>query len=112
MQSITKLVEDNVFETEMMGIKIRLDTGSDNKTNLSPVENLLPSLASCSAIDVIEIIKKKRKEVRALEVITNATRRNEPVPKIITAFHLIFVLTSSDATDKDMEQAVTLSMDK
>jgi putative redox protein len=112
MQSITKLVADDIFETEMNGIKVRLDTGSDNKINLSPVENLLPSIASCSAIDVVEIIKKKRKQVGGLEIITNATRREQPIPKIITEFHLTFVLTSADATDKDLQQAVTLSMDK
>jgi putative redox protein len=112
MNSVTTYISDNLFETEMNGIKVKLDTGSDNKQNLSPVENMLPSIASCSAIDVVEIIKKKRKEIRNLDVRTEAKRRTEPLPKIITDFHLTFSLTSSDASEKDLEQAVRLSMDK
>lgn len=112
MESVTRLVSDNVFETEMNGIKVKLDTGSEQKENLSPVENILPSIASCSAIDVVDILKKKRKEVRELVIETQAERRQEPLPKIITDIKLKFIVTSADATDKDVEQAVRLSMDK
>ena len=37
-------------------------------------ETLLIALASCSSVDVVEILEKKRKKLTFLEVITNGER--------------------------------------
>ncbi|MCB0278460.1 MAG: OsmC family protein [Calditrichaeota bacterium] len=111
-QATTKMIDDNLFETTLNDQKIVLDTGSKPKQSQSPVEVLLSAIGSCSSIDVAEIIKKKRKTVGALEVKINAKRRTEPLPKLITEFNLHFILTSHDAEEKELKQAVELSVDK
>ena len=110
--SRTKFVSENQFETDINGKKVTLDTGSGDDKYQSPVEVLLSALASCSAIDVIEIIRKKRKTVENLEIEINADRREEPYPKILTKIHAKFILTSPDAEELDLKQAVELSIDK
>jgi putative redox protein len=112
MKAVTRNIGENLFESEINGIKLKLDTGSAEKSNQSPVEAVLSALASCSSIDVLDIIKKKRKTVIDLTVESEGQRRQEPFPRIFEHIHLHFKLTSPDTEMNDLEQAVKLSMDK
>jgi putative redox protein len=112
MKATTKLVSNNLFETDINGIKVLLDTGSKDRKNQSPPEVLLSALASCSAIDIVDIIEKKRKTVAGLTVHIDAERRTEPFPRIFTSINLLFRLKSPNANLQELEQAVKLSMEK
>ncbi len=103
---------DNLFESEIKGQKVLMDTGSPERAGQSPLELLLSAISGCASVDVVEIIRKKRMTVNGLEVQVQADRREEPYPRIFTRIALHFVLNSPDATDKALEQAVKLSMDK
>jgi putative redox protein len=108
----TQFIAENQFETEINGKKVILDTGSGVNKYQSPVEVLLSALASCSAIDVIEILRKKRKTVEDFKIEINADRRTEPFPKVLTEIHAKFIIKSPDTEEADLKQAVELSMDK
>ena len=43
-------------------------SGQKNGIGVSPSQMLLIALASCSAVDVVEILEKKRKKLTMLEV--------------------------------------------
>lgn len=110
--SVTTYIEDNIFEGVVDGQKVIMDTGSPEKRGQSPMELLLSAVSGCASVDVVEIIKKKRKDVTSFKVEVEANRRSEPFPKIYTDMHITFILESKDATQSDLEQAVELSMGK
>ena len=77
----------------------------------SPMEVLLESLAACSMMDIVGILKKKRREVVRLTADVDADRATEH-PKVFTAIRIVYRLRSSDCTMADFERAIALSMDK
>lgn len=76
----------------------------------SPVEALLVSLASCAAIDVVEILGKRRTPASALIVRADFSRAAEP-PRRLTDVHLRFQVESASERSH-VERAVELSFTK
>ena len=76
-----------------------------------PMEGLLSSLCACTSMDVLSILRKKRREIVAYEVEAEGTQA-ETHPRIFTKIHLRFQLVSPDATLLDFERSIELSQDK
>jgi putative redox protein len=73
----------------------------------SPVDAVLVALASCSAIDVVEILEKRRTPPGSLSVSVGFSRAATP-PRRVTAAHLTFrVATASERAH--VERAIELS---
>lgn len=73
----------------------------------SPVDSILVALASCSAIDVVEILEKRRTPPTSLSVSVAFSRAPVP-PRRVTAAHLTFrVATASERAH--VERAIELS---
>jgi putative redox protein len=53
-------------------------SGQKNGIGVSPSQMLLVALASCSSVDVVEILKKKRMKLTLLEVTTSGEQDPEP----------------------------------
>jgi putative redox protein len=83
------------------------DGGGENSAP-TPMEVMLESLAACTYMDVISIIRKKRRTVNDL-VVHAQGERAEKHPKVYTKVHLIYELHSQDAEASDLERAVQLS---
>ena len=77
----------------------------------TPMEVVLEALASCSIMDVVSIIRKKRKQIDGLDVFVEGTRAEEH-PKVFTKAHIIYELKSPDAELQDLERSVELSQEK
>ena len=86
-------------------------SGQKEGIGVSPSETLLIALASCSSVDVIEILKKKRKTVTLLEVTTHGERDPNP-PWAYHKIHLKYRLGGHGLTDKAVAQAIQLSQEK
>ena len=84
---------------------------ADEGVGMKPSELLLVGLASCSSVDVVEILQKKKKDLRDLEVLVEAEQEKEN-PWTFRKFHLTYVITGSGITEKDAAQAIQLSQDK
>ncbi|MCL5991423.1 MAG: OsmC family protein [Bacteroidetes bacterium] len=100
-----------IIGTSELGFETVFDThpsvgGED--TAPAPMEVFLQAMAACSFMDVVSIIRKKRKEVIGLDIKAEAVRATTH-PKVITDVHLTFVLTSPDAEQGDLDRAVELS---
>ena len=76
-----------------------------------PMETLLAGLAGCSSIDVLNILRKQRQEVRDLQVRVEADRDSEQIPSLFTAIRIHFTVFGDIPQDR-VERAVKLSMDK
>lgn len=76
----------------------------------SPVDTLLVSLGACSAIDVVDILEKRRTPVEALTVLMHFSRAPTP-PRRLTEVEVRYtVATASEALH--VERAVELSFEK
>jgi putative redox protein len=77
---------------------------------LKATDMLLMSAASCSAYDVVLILKKQKENLEGLEVICSGQRASEP-PQKFTHIHLKYILKGNlDAGN--VEKAIQLSEDK
>jgi len=93
-----------------VSIDEKVDDGG-NGAATGPMELMLMSLAGCSAMDVISILKKRRVENLRLEIDVKAERREE-YPRIFTNIHLKYIVTGKDIKEKDVARAIQLSEDK
>jgi putative redox protein len=88
---------------------IVVDAG-DDKTANGPMELVLIGLCSCTAVDVVSILKKKREPFTTVEVRAEAERAAEP-PRVYTEIKLIYKVGGKIAR-KAVEDAVRLSEEK
>lgn len=82
----------------------------NSRTGPSPVTLMLQSVAACVGIDVVDILRKGRQELRGLTVEVEAERRDEH-PRWVTALFLRFYIEGDVALQKG-ERAVDLALEK
>ncbi|MCA9994446.1 MAG: OsmC family protein [Anaerolineales bacterium] len=75
---------------------------------LKPSDMLVLSLASCSAYDVVMILKKQRQDVTGVYISAEATQAPEP-PYQFTHIHLHYTIKGNDLNPKKVERAIDLS---
>ncbi len=83
----------------------------DEGVGMKPSELLLVALASCTAVDVVEILAKKRINLVSLEINAQAEQESDP-PWTFRKIHLSYKLKGNNLTAKDVETAINLSEEK
>lgn len=115
MKARIKWVEERTFVGESgSGHKIVLGTasGPEGKTpGPSPMELMLIGAGGCSAYDVVHILEKGREPVEDCSVELDADRAEED-PKVFTRIHMHFVVKGRGLSEKKVERAVALSLEK
>jgi len=102
---------DNVYEaTSESGKTITLDADAEHKHGPSPMEAVLMALCSCTSVDVVEILRKKRQQLTGLRVSARAERA-ENAPRVFTHILLTYAV-SGKLSRKAVEDAVSLSKNK
>lgn len=81
------------------------------KEAFSPMQLVLTATGACAAVDIVQILKKKRKTVIDLQIEAAGVRREE-LPKRFTHIQLRFILTSPDTSVEEFEKVVKLSVEK
>ena len=76
-----------------------------------PMELLLMSLASCSAIDIILILKKQNQNPDSFEISVEGKRREDDIPAIFESIHIQYTF-AGDLNENKVSRAIELSMDK
>jgi len=77
----------------------------------SPMELVLIALASCSAMDVISILKKKREKLTGLEVRISGDRA-ETDPRVYTAVRIHYIFEGKGLSEIACRKAIDLSQEK
>jgi putative redox protein len=77
----------------------------------SPTEYLLISQAGCTAIDVVELLKKMRQTLDHIEIETEGHRASDQVPKIFNHIHLHYKLYG-DIHPLKAGKAISMSIEK
>jgi putative redox protein len=96
------------------GFKVPLGTdldigGADD--GFRPLELMAVSLAGCTAMDVISILRKKRQDVTAFEVKVHADRAIEH-PKVFTRSVITYIITGHSLDEQAVRRAIELSKTK
>ena len=78
---------------------------------MKPSDMLLIALSSCTAVDVVSILEKKRMPISSLEITTTAEQDVDP-PWTFRKIHLKYALSGKGLTEKAVAQAIELSEEK
>jgi putative redox protein len=79
---------------------------------MKPSELLLVSLASCTAVDVVSILQKKRVKLTGLSVEASAEQADEGWPRPYNEFNIHYVVTGIGIKEDDIRKAIELSEGK
>jgi putative redox protein len=101
---------DSVYEAVSENNKIIFDTDSAHAHGASPVQAVLMALCTCTSVDVVSILKKKRQEITGLRVSAEAERAMDP-PQVFTKIKLTYNIRGK-VDRKAAEDAVSLSKNK
>ena len=115
MEARVKWHENAVFVAESgSGHAIVVDGPAEiGGRNLGPrpMELMLMSVGSCSAVDIVQILKKARQPVAGCEVKVSGERADTD-PKVFTKIHLHFVVSGEGLSENHVRRAVQLSAEK
>lgn len=105
-----KWAGEHRFDTSRPGGPVARLDGS-GKTGQSPPETLLSALASCSAIDIVDILAKRRTPVASLEVDV-VGERVDAVPPRFSHITLGFRISGQGIEREQAERAIVLAVTK
>ena len=112
MQAKVNWQENMVFTgTSDAGFNIQLDAKKDvggEGKGILPMELMALSLAGCTAMDVISILRKKRQDVTDFEVRVDADRA-ETHPKVFTGATVEYLVTGHSVDEKAVLRAIELT---
>lgn len=111
-KATVQLKGDNLFSvTTPSGHSMTLDTDHERNSAPTPMELLLVALGSCTAVDVISILRKKRQEVTDYRVEVRGERREEH-PRSFKRMEVHHIVTGRNVSEQSVAQAIELSEQK
>ncbi len=113
MKIVTKMLEDEVYEASNdAGHTVTIDMREASiKKHQSPTELLLSSLAGCGAVDIVIMLKKRKKTIISFVIETVGIRRDE-TPRKFMDIHCRYIVTSPDVELEELEKFAKLSLEK
>lgn len=107
---VARWVEGEAFDTGQPGHStVRID--GTRKTGPGPVDMLLSALATCSAMDVVSILAKRRTPVSTMEIEVRGERA-DAVPAKLTSIALIYRVVGDGIEREHAERAIDLALNK
>src|SRR5687768_3008598 len=100
MKMVTRMLEEELYEAVTEdGVKTTIDMRAlPHKRHQSPVEMILSSLSACGAIDIVVMLRKRKKTVESFTIEAEGQRRTE-TPRAFTSIHCTYIVTSPDVTE-------------
>jgi putative redox protein len=109
-QIVATWVGDHRFDAGRPGgPTVRFD--SDAVTGPTPVDALVSALATCTMVDVVDILTKRRTPPRALTVDAVAERAST-IPRRVTHVALVYRVDGDGIDRENAERAITLAITK
>jgi putative redox protein len=115
MKARIQLVEGMTFVAESgSGHAVVVDAAPDvggRNLGARPMELVLMGTGSCTAIDVVHILRKSRQAVTGCVVEIEADRAAED-PKVFTRIRMRYIVTGKALARAQVERAIKLSKEK
>ncbi len=94
------------------GNKLTIDMyEKDKKENLSPMELLLSAVTTCAAVEIVSMIKKRRRDFRDLKAESSGIRA-ETHPMYYKKINIKYIIYSKDLQDSEAERFISLALTK
>ena len=93
------------------GHVVAIDTDRERNSAPSPMELLLVALGSCTGVDVVSVLKKKREDVTGYRVEVRGQRREEH-PRSYRRMEVHHIVTGRKISARSVAQAIELSDQK
>jgi putative redox protein len=68
-------------------------------------------LAGCGAVDIVSMLKKRKKTINAFLIETSGIRK-ETSPRYFTHIHCKYIITSPDVNEEESLKIAALSLEK
>ena len=110
----TRWASGMAFETYLDDHKLVVDAGSKvggEGRGPRPKPLLLFSLAGCTGMDVVSLLKKMRVDIEDFKILVTGELTDEH-PKYYHKIHLTYQFKGKDINSSKVEKAVNLSQDK
>ena len=85
--------------------------GPEKKQAQSPMELLLSGIIACAAVDIVSMIKKRRKILNDISGKARGQRR-AIAPRSFTDIKIHYEINSPDLTDHEAEKIISLAVNK
>ncbi|MBK9336946.1 MAG: OsmC family protein [Lewinellaceae bacterium] len=102
------------FEAAIGHHKVIMDSIPDNDgedTGPSPKKLLLATLATCTGMDIVSLLKKMRVEYSDFEIVTTAGLTEEH-PRVFSHIEVLYRINVDEKDREKFEKAVSLSQHK
>lgn len=96
------------------GNKVHMDASPDiggTNQGMRPMQMLLAAFGGCSSIDLVNILKKQKQDLKDIKITITGEREAGVIPSLFVKVHAHFRLFGNVDKDK-AERAVALSVDK
>ncbi len=80
-------------------------------TGPTPMEFLLSAFGGCTGMDVISILRKKKQDVKRLEILVRGEKA-EHHPRKYTSLHVDYTVAGKDISEDALKRAIDLSLEK
>ena len=83
----------------------------DKKENLSPMELLLSAVTTCAAVEVVLMIKKRRRDFKNIKAESSGVRADTH-PMYYKEINVKYIIYSNDLQDKEADRFISLALTK
>jgi putative redox protein len=101
---------EKFLATMPSGQEVPFDTDRKENSAPGPMEMLLGALGTCSSVDVVSILAKKRQNLQSLEIVISGERASEP-PTVWTKIDMLYKLAGK-LEESAVRRAIELSQTK
>ncbi|MDV6374399.1 OsmC family protein [Deinococcus arenicola] len=108
--NVTWLGEQRYLGVSASGHQLLIDN-SDTRIGVSPMEALLGALATCTAYDVVEVMKKRRTPLASYRIEVEG-ERSDTAPKRYTRITVRHIAGGEGVTAEALDRAAHLSHEK
>ena len=105
--------ENNIFDTEVDGNTITIDLPEEaggNDAGPRPKKLLLISATGCSGLDVVEIVRKMRINIKSFNIWIDAELTEEH-PKQYTSLKVVYEFEGDNLPKEKLERACRMSFE-
>ena len=103
--------DEAYYTVNKSGNRTEIDMLKENKQAMSPTELLLSGVIACAAVDIVSMIKKRRKTFVDIRGTASGTRRDE-FPRKFTNIHIHYDIFSPDLTEEEAGKLIDLAVEK
>jgi putative redox protein len=111
-KAVVQFAGDDLFiGVSPSGHAITIDTDRARNSAPSPIELLLLALGSCTGVDVVSILQKKRQSLSHYRIEVRGERREEH-PRSYSRMEVHHIVTGRNISERSLVQAIELSEQK